>query len=425
MVTRAQERMVENRLLELGIRGKEGKYTYKGRTFSTAREAYNFAMAETRNANLTAGLTGRGVSTTAANVGSSSIHTVGSTPITNVAGLLENNARVRTVNAFNINDKYFLLEDFKTIGCYDKLDKADWVKHIRKLNESGVNIIQGEPVYNAPSSSSIYPHKDGDIYARMLEEQKGSKKPCVKPKVTVNSAPIDPNKLPVPASHYSANGGLPAPTQGPRQTPTPGPSPVGKNIPWKKIGKWGAIIAGVAALGLGIAALVKGCSGNKNTAPIADTPQPTPVKPEEPATPVVPTPPEKQEETPAVPTEPENITSNAVKGDNYWKYAEMELIAEHQGETGYKPSNAEILERMHEIMDRTNVGMAKDGIHPNPMLKVDDEVKLNEKAAKLRNEAIKQLKEEHKDQKDYKPTYSEVNKKFQELVEAQKESKAA
>ena len=247
-----------------------------------------------------------------------------------------------------------------------------------------------------PGNSSIYPHRDAEQYARMLEEQKGVKKPYVKPEVTVK-----PTSKPVP-------------------NPKP---PIGKNIPWKKIGKWGLI---AAVVGFGVTALVKACSGNKNTTPVAD--EPTPVKPEEPTkpeeTPVTP----EQPETPVVPitpTEPENTTSNAVKGDDYWKYAKMELIAEHQGETGYKPSKEEILERMHEIMDRTKVGMAEDGIHPNPMLKTGDEVQLNEKAAKLRNEAIKQLKEEHKDQKDYKPTYSEVNRKFNELVAAEAEKTAA
>ena len=81
--------------------------------------------------------------------------------------------------------------------------------------------------------------------------------------------------------------------------------------------------------------------------------------------------------------------------------------------------NAEIFTRMNEIMARTGIVMAEDGIHSDPLLMINDEVQLEEQTAKLRNEAIKQLKEEHKDQADYEPTYSEVNKKFRELFVAQ------
>ena len=177
---------------------------------------------------------------------------------------------------------------------------------------------------------------------------------------------------------------------------------------WKKFGKWGAIAA--LAIGAG-ALLLNKCSGDKKAAPVVP---PEPAQPAEPTQPVVPPEPAQ----PVEPTQPENVTVNAVKGDDYWKYAEMELIAEHQGEAGYKPTNSEIETRKQEIMARTNIGMAKDGIHSDPMLMVNDEVQLQEQVAKLRNEAIKQLKEEHKDQKDYEPTYSEVNKKYQELLAA-------
>lgn len=66
----------------------------------------------------------------------------------------------------------------------------------------------------------------------------------------------------------------------------------------------------------------------------------------------------------------------AQKGDTYWGYARFELIAEHQGDPNYKPTNAEITERMHEIMKRNGAKMDKDGIHPLPMLNAGDKVKV-------------------------------------------------
>ena len=75
----------------------------------------------------------------------------------------------------------------------------------------------------------------------------------------------------------------------------------------------------------------------------------------------------------------------AQKGENYWKYAKQELIFEHQGQAGYKPTNNEINERMLKIMERNGVKFANDGIHSNPMLKIGDKVKVKfgteEKAA--------------------------------------------
>ena len=62
--------------------------------------------------------------------------------------------------------------------------------------------------------------------------------------------------------------------------------------------------------------------------------------------------------------------------ENYWKYAQRELIFEHQGEAGYKPSNQEIAERMVKIMERNGIEFDKDGVHPSPMLKVGDKVKV-------------------------------------------------
>lgn len=75
----------------------------------------------------------------------------------------------------------------------------------------------------------------------------------------------------------------------------------------------------------------------------------------------------------------------AQKGENYWKYAKQELIFEHQGQAGYKPTNKEINERMLKIMERNGVKFANDGIHSAPMLKIGDKVKVKfgteEKAA--------------------------------------------
>ncbi len=75
----------------------------------------------------------------------------------------------------------------------------------------------------------------------------------------------------------------------------------------------------------------------------------------------------------------------AQKGENYWKYAKQELIFEHQGQAGYKPTNKEISERMLKIMERNGVKFANDGIHSDPMLKIGDKVKVKfgteEKAA--------------------------------------------
>ena len=66
----------------------------------------------------------------------------------------------------------------------------------------------------------------------------------------------------------------------------------------------------------------------------------------------------------------------AKKADNYWKYAKRELIAEHQGDTSYKPTDKEVYDRMIKIMERNGVAFAKDGIHTNPMLKIGDKVKV-------------------------------------------------
>lgn len=78
----------------------------------------------------------------------------------------------------------------------------------------------------------------------------------------------------------------------------------------------------------------------------------------------------------------EQVTEQEIKeyvakeADNYWKYAKRELIAEHQGDTNYKPTDKEVYDRMIKIMERNGVAFAKDGIHTNPMLKIGDKVKV-------------------------------------------------
>ena len=74
--------------------------------------------------------------------------------------------------------------------------------------------------------------------------------------------------------------------------------------------------------------------------------------------------------------ESEFEVKKAVLGDTYWGYAKKELIEEHQGENGYRPTNKAIVERMNKIMKRNGVRFADDMIHTDPILKVGDNVKL-------------------------------------------------
>lgn len=199
----------------------------------------------------------------------------------------------------------------------------------------------------------------------------------------------------------------------------------------KKAGKWAAIGALVIGAAVGIGALIKGCSSDKK----AEEGQPentTPTVEETPATeaPVAETPAEQQpvEEVPAAEQpvaetpaeEPQNEIFQALKGSDYWKYAERELIAEHQGEADYKPTNSEINTRMYEILQRNNASIAADGIHSDPMLMVNDDIQLSRKLTDLLKQAKQQLIEEHQGQAGYEPTYSEVAKKMDEIISANK-----
>ena len=168
----------------------------------------------------------------------------------------------------------------------------------------------------------------------------------------------------------------------------------------KKLGKWGAIAGLVLGAGL---ALYKACSSkNEPTAPVK-----TPTPADKPA------PADKPE--PKEPVAQETDKFGALKGSDYWKYAEAELLEEHAGDAGYKPTNDEINKRMFEMVKRNEVDFAEDGVHSNPLLMVGDEVELNKGLTERLEEAKKQLIEENKDKADYQPTYNEVVKKMEEI----------
>lgn len=263
----------------------------------------------------------------------------------------------RTINAFEINGKYFLLENGKTIGCFDKFDKADWTKQLRKLKSEGAKIVLGEPIVSPKPAPKPVP----------------TPAPTPAPKPVPTPAPIDPNKLPVPASHYSANGGLPAPTPKPAPTPapspapTPAPKPVPKPTPkpgpkkfagLKKAGKWGA----VAALAIGAGALLfKACSSDEKATPVsAEKPEDkVKTKPEETA-PVAPV---EQPEQPEQPVATENIIQN---GDS------LEEVANRYGVTveQLKELNADKVKQF-----RTADGKIIDGFIVGEDITLPDDVK--------------------------------------------------
>ena len=208
-------------------------------------------------------------------------------------------------------------------------------------------------------------------------------------------------------------GPKPTPKPGPKPTPKPGPKPTPKPGPkkfagLKKAGKWGLAALAAGAL---IYGLVKGCSDDKKEEAIAPQPKPEPKPEPKPQ----PKPDPKPEPTPQ-PVEPEYGEFGALKGSDYWKYAELELIQEHQGEAGYKPSNSEINTRMFEIMERNNSKIAQDGVHSDPMLMINDKVEINKDLGELIEKAKAELKEANKDKAGYEPTYSEVNRKVRELI---------
>lgn len=153
------------------------------------------------------------------------------------------------------------------------------------------------------------------------------------------------------------------------------------------------------------------------------TGQPT-EKPAQPVPPAQPEEPEKSEENQAQQPQFEEIS--VVKGSSEWKYAELELISEHLGQAGYRPTNQEITDRMMQIIEREKKALeeakANDpegkNRHSVPTLKVGDDLKVSPELKKLIDEATKELKEAHKDNPNYKVTWTELRAKVQEKIAA-------
>ena len=289
---------------------------------------------------------------------------------TNLPVLSTSAAGKRVVNSFSINDKYFLMENGRVIGCYDKLDKKNWTAQIRKLRAQGVSIDQSMPYGEIagkgkkPVNSPIYPSRDGNEYARMLEEQKGTKKPYVKPETKIITN--NPGHLPVVVDNP---GNLPAPTPKPAPVPAPVPTPVptpeptpkptpkptpSKNIPWKKIGKWGALAAVVLGTG---ALLLNKCSGDdKKVAPVKEQPDAEKPAAEKPAAPIADTPVKVEQ----------NIIQNADT---------LEKVAERYGVTveQLKELNADKIKKFHTADGREIEGflVGEDITLPEGTKKVD------------------------------------------------------
>ena len=338
---------------------------------------------------------------------------------TNLPVLSTSAAGKRVVNSFSINDKYFLMENGRVIGCYDKLDKKNWTAQIRKLRAQGVSIDQSMPYGEIagkgkkPVNSPIYPSKDGNEYARMLEEQKGTKKPYVKPETKIITN--NPGHLPVVVDNP---GNLPAPTPNPAPVPAPVPTPVptpeptpkptpkptpSKNIPWKKIGKWGALAAVVLGTG---ALLLNKCSGDdKKVAPVKDetkpeNTKPTPGQPEKPEKPVAPTTPEEPT-TPVAPTTPEepvapaqpapsDETPVAVTGNIIQNGDSLEEIANRYGVT---------VEQLKELnADKIKKFQTTDGREIEGFL-VGEDITLPEGTAKV--EGLRNKEESISDYEEY------------------------
>lgn len=141
-------------------------------------------------------------------------------------------------------------------------------------------------------------------------------------------------------------------------------------------GKGGKVAAAVVATAA-IATVVSKCTGDDKPEEVAKPVDEIPVKTEEEQSKQIVT--EEPAKQPEPPKSEDDAKLNKIKakyGDTYWGYAKRELIAEHQGEVDYKPSDKDILVRMKEIMKRNNVEMAEDEIHTEPPLIVGDEVKL-------------------------------------------------
>lgn len=157
-----------------------------------------------------------------------------------------------------------------------------------------------------------------------------------------------------------------------------------------KGGKVALVGAGIATI-VGGAALLKGCDDKaaeltaavpeETTKQVSEETSQSLPKETAAAKPETPVQTEDLAEKPTINKDDEYSVYKAVWSDTYWGYAKQELIKEHQGEVGYKPTDAEILARTHEIMKRNETGLADDSIHTIPPLIVGDDVKLKYKAA--------------------------------------------
>ena len=56
------------------------------------------------------------------------------------------------------------------------------------------------------------------------------------------------------------------------------------------------------------------------------------------------------------------------KGDSFWNLAKEHLIEKHKDESGYKPSNAEILELAMKFMEDNGYKLDENNYYPDPML---------------------------------------------------------
>ena len=305
----------------------------------------------------------------------------------------------RTINAFDINGKYFLLENGKTIGCFDKFDKADWTKQLRQLKAEGAKIVLGEPTVPATvapaTTTTSAPKNVLALEAPKTATVAPATTPVVEPKVESMGTSYkvgDATPEGFRALVEDAPANTPAP-EAPVNTPeAPAPevpkdkvkvkearaerlrnnpelaeryerfSKVAKKSAkmrgLKKLGKWGA----VAALAIGAGALLfKACSSDEKATPVsAEKPEDkVKTKPEETA-PVAPV---EQPEQPEQPVATENIIQN---GDS------LEEVANRYGVTveQLKELNAEKVKQF-----RTADGKVVDGFIVGEDITLPDDVK--------------------------------------------------
>ena len=188
-------------------------------------------------------------------------------------------------------------------------------------------------------------------------------------------------------------------------------------------GKAALVLGGLALVGATLFGLSK-CSDDKKQQLPPVEPEKKPEPKPEPQKTVAPVQPKKPEENKNQQPQFEEIS--VVKGSDEWKYAELELIAEHLGQAGYRPSNQEITDRMMQIIEREKKALeeakANDpegkNRHSIPTLNESDMLKVSPELKKLIDEATNELKEAHKDNPNYKVTWTELRAKVQEKLNA-------